>query len=470
MAIDNYIKASRLDDGSAWNDTHENLGRALELAISVNDATRTHDAVTANLEYVDRTSDDDKIGTYCYLFDRLLPAKRGPALTEAQELQLVERFESKFAAMIAPDSNWHAEPHGPQAVGGLLAAYYKRRGRLTDRTRVLRGIAETQERRATIGVPLMGVLFLDAARRTYQDAGLREEAERVQRQAQMLGPEAIKGMEATTAEVEVTHESRDQFLAEIMKGGLATAIVRFARCFVPRQSEIIKRMEERDRRFIAHKLFPMIKMRHGHIVAHMGDETGDPDGKMVHETANLLQFRGPWMAWTLQRLIREGFTTAQALKFVKRTPTFEEDRPLLVERGVEAHLRGDYVQAAHVLIPQIERAIRTGTFLSGKPSNTAHRTGRGVMQFKNLNDLLQREGWSVRGARGEDLRMYLMATLAHPKGMNIRNDVAHGLLTDSDFNLALSERILHVLFAVALIRPKPISPPDSGGGPPEPTS
>ena len=102
------------------------------------------------------------------------------------------------------------------------------------------------------------------------------------------------------------------------------------------------------------------------------------------------------------------------------------------------------------------------TFLMGKPSNKAHRTGRGVMQFKNLNDLLQRAEWSIPGERGEDLRMYLLAMLAHPKGLNIRNAVAHGLLTDSEFDRALSERVLHVLFAVALIRLERISPPDSG--------
>lgn len=452
MAIDNYIAASRLDDGSAWSDTRENLGRALELAISVKDAVRTSAAVAANIEYVDRTSDDNKIGTYCYLFDRLLPAEKGPELTDEQERQVVERFEAKFAAMIAPGSKWHVDPHGPQSVGKLLAAYYRRKGKADDRTRILRGVAETYERRAKIGDALAGVMFLDSARRTYHEAGLREEAERVQRDAQSLGPEAVKCMDPITVESEIKDEDLEKYLAGMMDSGFDIAMERFAIHFVPRQRDILKWLEEKDSQFIAHKLFPTTKMAHGHIVAHVGDDTADPDGKMVHETAEQMQYSAPWIGWTLGRMIRGGFTTTHAMDFIRKTPIFEEDRLRLIERGVEAHLRGDYVQAIHTLLPQIEHAIRTLVYLIGRPSNKAHRTGRGVMQFKNLNDLLAKEEWPVPGERGEDLRMYLLATLAHPKGANLRNDVAHGLWPEQAFNLGASERVLHVLFAVAKVR------------------
>lgn len=452
LAIDNYIAASRVDDGSAWGDTRENLGRALKLAISVRDAARTSAAVGANIEYVDRTSNDDKIGTYCYLFDRLLPAEKGPDLTEDQEVQLVQRFEAKFAAMIAPGSKWHAEPHGPQSVGKLLAAYYQRKGDAGGRARILQGIAETYERRAKIEDALMGVMFLDSARRTYHEAGLSKEVERVQREAQALGPEAVKCMVPITAESEDKNEDLEKYLAWMMEGGLDTAMERVAICFVPRQAEILNWLEEKDAQFIAHKLFPTTKMAHGHIVAHVGDETGDPDGKMVHETYEYARCSGPELRRTLDRMIREGFTTVRVMSFIRKTPIFEEGRLRLVERGIEAYFRGDYVQAIHTLLPQIEHAIRTLVYLAGKPTNKSHRTGRGVMQFKNLNDLLRKEEWPIPGEDGENMRMYLLATLAHPKGANIRNDVAHGLWRASAFNRSNSDRVFHVLLSVAMIR------------------
>lgn len=470
LAIDNYIAASGLDKGSAWLDTNANLGRALDLAISVRDADRTSAAVAANIEYYDRTSDDDKIGADCYLFDRLLPARGGPKLTEKQERQLVERFEAKIAVMVAPGSKWHAEPRVPQFAGRLLAAYYQRKGKAEDRARILRGIAEMYERLAKNGDALMGVVFLDKARQTYQEAGHREEAERVQREAQALGPKAETCMTLITVRSEIKMEDLEKYLAWMMEGGFDAAMERFASQFVPRQRDVLKWLEHKDSRFIAHKILPTTKMAHGHIVAHVDDDTADPDGTMVHETAKYMQlpYAVRLIEWSLARMIREGFTTTHAMDFIRKTPIIEEDRLGLVERGIEAHLRGDYVQAIHTLLPQIEHAIRTLVYRLGKPSNKAHRTGRGVMQFKNLNDLLARDEWLVLGEDGEDLRMYFLATLAHPKGANIRNEVAHGLWPERAFHKVVSERVLHVLFAVAGIRLEREPKTDDAGNPESP--
>lgn len=452
LAIDSYIAASRVDDGSAWSDSRVGLGRALELAISVADQSRTAAAVTANIDYVDRTSEDDKIGTYCYLFERLLPGDKGPPITPEQERALVGKFESIFASMIAPDSKWFNDPHGPQSVGQLLADYYRRKGLANERTKVLREIARAFERRAKIGDALAGVLFLDRARRTYLEAGLRVEAERVQREAQDLGPEAAKCMAPITTETTIKKADVEEFLNGMMDGGLDKAINRFALEFMPRQQQVREWIKEKDSKFFAHKIFPMTKMAHGHIVAKIDDDTSDPDGPMVYETAHLMQFSAPWIHWTLDRMIQAGFSTAHAMAFIEQSQIFESNRHSLIARGVESHLRGDFVQAVHVLVPQIEHAIRTLFHLLGKPTNKAHGTGRGVMQFKGLNDFLPKDEWPDSGEHGEDLRMYLRAVLAHPKGANIRNEVAHGVYPGEAFTQVASERVLHVLLALATIR------------------
>jgi Domain of unknown function (DUF4209) len=75
------------------------------------------------------------------------------------------------------------------------------------------------------------------------------------------------------------------------------------------------------------------------------------------------------------------------------------------------------------------------------------------MQFKSLNDALDEE--RVREVLGADLHMYLVATMSHPKGMNVRNEVCHGLWPAAAFDRAASERVLHALLALALIRENP---------------
>lgn len=456
LAIDSYIAASRMDDGSAWGDTRENLGRALQLAMSVNDAARIAEAAKANIEYVDRTSDDDKIGTYCYLFDNLLPKGKGPRLEPAQENAIIAMFEMKLAAMAVPGGGWDADPFGPQSVGMRLAAYYERKGLLADRVRVIRVVAEAFERRAKIGDALSGVMFLEEAREHFLLAGLREEADRIQLDAEKLGPEAVKRLARTTVSHEVPAADLENFLTGMVSGGLEVALQRFALHFVPDQTDIAARAEAAAKEHPLYAIFAArpVKLGDGHIEADVGDSSGDPDGLMVHRTAEALQFQVPWMSWTLDRLVTEGLTPDFVVTFAEKCPLFGADRLDLIRRGIHAHFRGDFTQAIHLLIPQIEHAVVSLAPLAGKASTKAHRTGRGVMQFKNLNDMLPKEAWPVPGDGGENLRMYLLSALAHPKGLNIRNDVCHGLWPADRFSRYVSERVLHVLLTIALLRVK----------------
>jgi lysyl-tRNA synthetase class 1 len=455
LAIDNYIAASVLDNGSAWGDTRFSLGRALELALRVKDTERIGAAVKASIDYVDRTAKDEKLGTYCYLFDNLLPAERGPALTDEQENSIIEMFESKLAEMTTPGGGWDVEPHGPRDVGIRLAAYYQRKGKAEERTRVLRTVAQAFERRSKIGEPMTGLMFLEDARKYYVEAGLKEEAERVQHEAEKMGPEAEKRLVRTSVKHEIPKAEVDKFLDGMMEGGMEDALRRLALNFIPDQGEIAKHMEEVAKE---HPLYAMFFGRakmlgHGRIEADVGDETGDPDGKMVHETRQHIQFHTYWIAWALDRMVRDGLAAAQFVGFLRPCLLFKEDRIPLIRRGVEAHFMGDYTQAIHLLIPQIERALVLVPPLAGKPSNKPHRTGRGVMQSKSLNDILAKDEWPVPGDGGENLRMYLLTALAHPKGLNIRNDVCHGLWSPSHFTRIASERVLHVLLAVSMLRP-----------------
>lgn len=454
LAIDGYMAASRMDDGSAWGDTRENLGRALELAMSVKDTARVADVAKAHFEYVDRTSDDDKIGTYCYLFDNLLQKSKGPRLDASQESAIIAMFESKLAAMAVPGGGWDVDPFGPRDVGMRLAAYYERNDLVADRVRVIRVVAEAFERRAKLGDALTGVMFLEHAREHFLLAGLREDAERIQVEAERLGPQAVKSLARTTVSHEIPTEDLEKYLEAMVSGGLDVALPRFVVHFVPDQTDVAARAEESSK---AHPMWAMfaarpVKLGDGHIEADVGDSSGDPDGLRAHRTAEALQFQVPWMSWTLERLIAEGLTADHVLAFVEKCWLFETDRMALVRRGIHAHFLGDYAQAIHLLIPQIEHVVVRLPSLAGKASTKPHRTGRGVMQVKNLNDVLPKESWPVPGEGGENLRMYLLSALAHPKGLNIRNDVCHGLWPADRFTQHVSERILHVLLTVALLR------------------
>lgn len=111
---------------------------------------------------------------------------------------------------------------------------------------------------------------------------------------------------------------------------------------------------------------------------------------------------------------------------------------------------GVNTKAIHVIIPQIEQALRELLILRGVPTLKAGRNG--LMQLKNLNDILREP--AIKESLGDDLRLYLLTFLADERGQNIRNNICHGLAAPAQFNQRLSDQTLHPLLAVSLVRKK----------------
>lgn len=426
----------------------------MKLALSIQDAARIDAAVAAHVEFVERSVEDDRVGTYCYLFDNLLPPDKGPTIAPETEKRIIDLLEAKFATMTTPGGNWDVDPHSPQHVGLRLSAYYQRTKREHDRVRILAAIAQAFERRAKIIDPIIGMSDLDRARELYVDAGLREDAERVQRESQQMGPLVEKDMGTTSVEYEIPREHIERFKADLTRGGLEGAIGWLARSFVPNQEQLAEHATEMAKRYPLQAMFKPVLLEHGHIAADVGDEKGDPDGEAVWRTSQHLRLQIIWITWGFQHLADAmGFNADRATNFVSQCPLFDEDRLPLVRAGVQAYVDNDYIKAVHVLVPQIEKALVNLFEQVGKPTNKPHRSGRGVMQFKNINDVLGDD--SVSRVVGPNLRMYLLAALAHPKGVNIRNEVCHGLWSADQFTRIAAEQVLHALFAVSLLRANP---------------
>ena len=135
-------------------------------------------------------------------------------------------------------------------------------------------------------------------------------------------------------------------------------------------------------------------------------------------------------------------------------------RPL-IEEGIAAYLAGDHAKAIHVILPQIEQALRELLSLMGVPTLKAGRNG--TVQVKNLNDILREP--AIKHALGDDVRLYLQTFLADERGQNIRNIVCHGLAAPALFNYRLADQALHALLTVSLVRAKPAEPPPAPPAP-----
>jgi hypothetical protein len=69
------------------------------------------------------------------------------------------------------------------------------------------------------------------------------------------------------------------------------------------------------------------------------------------------------------------------------------------------------------------------------------------MQTRGLGEILYDR--LFRALIDENVRLYLLVFLTDPRGINLRNRVAHGLLEQDQMERALTDRLVQVLLALS---------------------
>jgi hypothetical protein len=117
------------------------------------------------------------------------------------------------------------------------------------------------------------------------------------------------------------------------------------------------------------------------------------------------------------------------LPIVANNPFVPMGREFIFARGLHAGLTGDYLIAAHLLIPQIEHTIRA--LLSERGVITSKIDQHGIQEERSLNELLYLP--ETREILGDDLVFDLQGLLTERFGSNLRNRMAHGLMDHDQF-------------------------------------
>lgn len=109
-------------------------------------------------------------------------------------------------------------------------------------------------------------------------------------------------------------------------------------------------------------------------------------------------------------------------------------------------LTGDYIEVAHILMPQIENSLRV--LIQRAAGITQHLSADGIQEEKTLGPLLEKE--ELRTILGDDLVFDLKCLLSHEYGEQLRHGVAHGLYNQNSFFsvevIYLWWLILHIIY------------------------
>jgi lysyl-tRNA synthetase class 1 len=443
-AIDSYLLSTlTIADGMEYA-RFERVIRALDLAISIGDSSRIETA-RCTLIRLHREVMAAQSTLWWMAIDRLSHDRRA-GLTDAERTQFVTDLES-LVRKFSDQNPAVFDPHATENAARRLIRHYRRFGPPEEVNRLFEIIGRTFEHFASLGNASVGAAVLQTAVNAYRDAGLMEESKRARVLMENKIGEIHLEIKPTTFTRTIPREDMETFLESVVVDSVGETSIRIAAEFLlsrKRVDEAVARslVEAPLAARITNKL-----LGDKHVSGAVGAVDQDPLGRAIMTGAREISFSDLFLVHALFRAVdKHSLTTELIVSWTARTKLFE-DVSLLLE-GVDAWFAMDYVKAVHVLVPQVEVALRGIAAGLGMPVTKPSAKAPGCSTAIGMGDLLY-SGKLVE-AIGADLTLHLLALYADPRGINLRNNVAHGLMPASHCTNAMAARLIHTLLMLGV--------------------
>lgn len=450
-AIDAYLQAVEQalynSEFYAW----AYIDRAIELAAMVNDTERLAKLKVALFELKDRLAGEE--GRFAWWrFDDILWSRAKPINLDAadigQAIAVLERALKRASDISDPEG---FDPHAALKAADRLARRRAQTKEPEEATRALRTAALAQEAAAGLAEGMTAIALLEELLPRYRAAGMPDDVARVEAATRGQAERARGEMKRYSVPVNISKEELDRWSDKFLEGTLAEGLALLAwDCLI---KEGVAQSQLKDLAQTA-PLWAALQSgglgSEGFTTAKVGSIDADMEGRAIQQAANLFSWHAPFLRYALNRIKEKHELTLDKLLAVTRECGFfkPEREPLLAE-GIDAWLAGDAVKAIHVLVPQIEAALRDLLAAVGAPVTEPDHNNGGFLMI-GFGKILSHEVFE--DAALKDIRFHLRALYIDNRGINLRNNLAHGLASADLLNAGTADWVMHTIFMIGALR------------------
>lgn len=295
---------------------------------------------------------------------------------------------------------------------------------------------------------------MEQLHKKYQYYGLGDESKRLLAEIQNAGKASKSSMEATSIEFSIPQEVYDQ--AEEMFGKKASSdAVRwqnFAIYFIPSETYEKQSLKELvDKYPLRYMVATQMMDANGRPMSVVGDYNSDPEGSLVLHITEKMNFSAYFLGIAIHKMIDVGLMGPERImsEIIEPCILFDESNYDIIRQGLDFFFEGKYILACHIIVPQIENAIRNLVEKSGisviKPQHK-----RNGFQLLTLDELLRTK--AIEDAFTSDGALYLRLVLTDQRSLNIRNLLCHGIVPPQYFESGAAARLLHVLIMLGMVK------------------
>ena len=444
--IDSVVEMAEKDLHKNSVDVIKKLGRALSVALSINDRQRVNKVVDTIIAYEKRIVEDNRPSLGGFSFELLVKNKK-VSLSKDKKHIILNNLERKFNCLIKGKDHL-----GAKGIADLLVDYYFKVGDRKKAKEILLKFGEMVQRQAKQISPILAGIWLEELYHLYLQYGLKSEAGKILNEIREVGRIAESNLKEFKSSVKIPKDDFDKYIERLTDGELDTVLRKVAVRYIPKKDEVIKLLQRLSEEaplsyMFTHKIIDV----EGRPIATVGSLEDDIDGHIILQISQNMEISSFFLRETLNVLIDKFSLTAfKIVNYLYKSPIFDERRKEFFIKGIEAFLNKDFLISLHILIPQIEAVIRNLAEKIGVPILKSSRFGG--FFYRTLDDLLCEE--RIIKVLSEDICLYFRVLLTDPRGWNIRNYVCHGISRLENFNQMIADRIFHVLLCLALIKEK----------------
>ncbi|MEQ8769227.1 MAG: DUF4209 domain-containing protein [Phycisphaerales bacterium] len=434
-AVDAYLT----DDGWPTDSriAAERFQRAHVLAKSISDRERVESIETSITQ---RTLEPNSDRWMRHLAADLL-------LIDSKELpdestELIQRLEESFGSLADNGDAFEA-----QSFGDRLLAIYRRIADKPAEEAIARHLGACFEQMGGQASAIVALAHFKTAFKYYRDAGLRKDAERLKGLIASASKRSTDEMAVFSHEVKIPTEEIEKYADELTKGDLDEARRRFFFGQLLTTDKVDKSLDESTKDAVMMRIMPREVMTVEGNTVHLPPLEEARDLHRVHHAAQLISFNAVFSSVASDRFVTRHDLDADALAgFGEKCGLFPRNRHRIRHAAFQSYLAGYHARFIHLIVPQIEHALRLLLREAGKSSNVT-RDDQTWRQLTLTQVLKQKE---LRDVLGEDGCFYLSVLLTEDLGLNIRDLVCHGLVADDWFGKGISDRLLHAVIGLTL--------------------
>ena len=149
--------------------------------------------------------------------------------------------------------------------------------------------------------------------------------------------------------------------------------------------------------------------------------------------------------------LKKRFSEQVVVEYFCKADLFRDKEEKYIERAISGYWENDYLVSSHLFIPLIESTMRG--LSEGLPTKLNPKKGYDYISLYALlkeNENIRLKVFSEESGY-DDLSFYFRCVLTGTPGMNLRNNLAHGIGLRNFFRRDISDILFHVLICLSLV-------------------